>query len=184
MNIGILGGTFDPPHFGHLGMATHVLKTGQVDEIWFIPCLTHRFGKAPTAFAHRVAMCRLLIDRRAQLKVSEIEKVLNRPGYTLDLVERLRSDHPMHRFFLIAGQDIYHQKAKWHHYDEIAALAPPIYVARVGERPIPEPVVEAPPNISSSDIRRRLSRNDSVAGLLPDTIRDYIEVHHLYAELS
>lgn len=182
MKIGILGGTFDPPHLGHLGMALNVLKTGKVREIWFVPCLAHRFGKAPTAFEHRVAMCRILIAGHAPLSVSTIEKSINRPGYTLDLVIRLIADFPTHRFYLIAGQDIYHQKENWHHYNEIALLAPPIYVARVGEPPIPEPLVEAPIDVSSSEIRQLLAEKQPLEDRIPAEIVEYINTHKLYTK--
>jgi nicotinate-nucleotide adenylyltransferase len=182
--VGILGGTFDPPHFGHLGMAVNVLSTRQVGEIWFVPCLTHRFGKAPAPFADRMAMCRLLISGQEKMCVSEVEAELNRPGYTLALVKRLMADHPGHTFRLVAGQDIYHQRDKWHHYDEIAAIAPPIYVARVGEPPIPEPTVPAPPDVSSSELREMIASRTPVDGLLPKTIIQYIEAHHLYVDAS
>jgi nicotinic acid mononucleotide adenylyltransferase len=107
-----------------------------------------------------------------------------RPGYTLALVKKLMADHPGHTFRLVAGQDIYHQRDKWHHYDEIAAIAPPIYVARVGEPPIPEPTVPAPPDVSSSELRKMIASRTPVDGLLPKTIVQYIEAHHLYVDAS
>ena len=180
MIIGVLGGTFDPPHLGHLGMSMNVLDTGLVDEIWFVPCLKHRFGKAPASFEHRLAMCRLLVSSEKRIKVSDIESALDRPGYTLDLVRKLMADHPDDTFRLIAGQDIYHQKHQWHHYDDIAVLAPPIYVARVGEPPIPEPTIPAPLDVSSSDVRDKIATGESLEGLLSPEVIAYIETHGLY----
>ena len=180
MIIGILGGTFDPPHNGHLVAAKRVIEAALTDEVWFVPCLAHRFGKAPASFAHRLAMCRLLIENTPHMRVSDIEGALNRPGYTFDLVTRLGADYPQHAFRLIAGTDIYHQREAWHRYDEIAALAPPIYVEREGENPIPEPTLPAPPNISSHEIRAEIQRGVSPKDTLPDSVRRYISTHNLY----
>ncbi len=180
MIIGILGGTFDPPHNGHLIAALHTIEAKLVDEVWFVPCLAHRFGKAPAPFEHRVAMCRLLVSENPALKVSDIEVVVNRPGYTIDLVNRLRADFPEHAFRLIAGTDIYHQRTAWHRYDEIAAMAPPIYIARRGEAPIPEPVLPAPPDISSHKLRDAIARGERPVDRMPAAVLDYIVEHKLY----
>lgn len=180
MMIGILGGTFDPPHLGHLIAAKNVLAAGLADEVWLIPCLAHRFGKAPAPFDHRLAMCRLLIEGHLNLRVSDIEVTVNRPGYTIDLVHRLMQAHPENEFRLIAGTDIYHQKDLWHHYDEIARLAPPIYVARQGEPPIPEPVLPAPPDISSHKLREAIAWGETPEDKMPRTVIDYARALGLY----
>ena len=180
MIIGILGGTFDPPHNGHLIAATRVLDAELTDEVWLIPCLAHRFGKAPADFEHRLAMCRLLIAEQPNLRVSDIEVTVNRPGYTIDLVNRLRADYPGDTFRLIAGTDIYHQKSAWHRYDEIAALAPPIYVERRGEAPIPEPTLAPPPNISSHELRDALQQGERPEDRMPGSVIDYILANGLY----
>ncbi len=180
MTVGILGGTFDPPHLGHLGVASSALSAGLVDEVWLIPCLSHRFGKSPEPFEHRLAMCELLAGDDSRIRVSDVEARLNRPGYTLDLVRRLQREHPTLAFRLIAGTDIYHEREKWHRYDEVARLAPPIYVARQGEPPIPEPTLAPPPDISSSRIRGALRRGERPEGVTLESVLRYIEAHVLY----
>jgi nicotinate-nucleotide adenylyltransferase len=182
MIAGVLGGTFDPPHLGHLQVATTVLGAGLVDEVWMVPCLTHRFGKAPVPFHHRVAMCEQLAGEDPRIKVSEIEAELNRPGYTLDLVELLMARHPDTAFRLIAGTDIYHERNKWHRYDDVAELAPPIYVERRGQPPIPGPTLAAPPDIRSSRIREAIRRGERPSGLTLDRILDYIDAEGLYRQ--
>ena len=180
MRIGILGGTFDPPHVGHLGAAIRVLDSGLTDEVWFVPCLAHRFGKAPAPFEDRLAMCELLIEGHKGLRVTDVEASINRPGYTIDLVRRLMHDFPEHTFRLIAGTDIYHQKDLWHQYDEIARLAPPIYVRRIGEPPIPEPVLPAPPEISSHRLRDVLAAGGDPTEDMPERVIEYVHEHGLY----
>ncbi len=182
MTTGILGGTFDPPHLGHLELATTALASGEVQEVWFVPCFTHRFAKQPALFKHRLAMCRLMVAGEAAMKVSDMETRLERPGYTLDLVRALRAAHPEVVFRLLAGTDIYHERDKWHRYDEVAKLAAPLYVARQGIEPIPEPTLPAPVGICSSSVRDALARGERPHDLLPREVFDYIEAHGLYRE--
>lgn len=180
MIVGILGGTFDPPHVGHLGAARIVLDSGEVDAVWLVPCVRHVFGKDPAPFEHRMAMCALLVDGFDRLEVSDAEARLADPGKTLDLVLGLEQEYPEHRFRLIAGADIYHQRHLWHRYDEVARLAPPIYVAREGVEPIDQPTLPAPPGVSSSRLREQLERRERPSAGIPESILDYIETNSLY----
>ncbi len=184
MIVGILGGTFDPPHMGHLGVAAIALASDNVDEVWFIPCVSHRFGKQPAPFEDRLAMCLLLIKGRPNMKVSDVERELLRTGHTLDLVITLRAAHPDKAFRLLAGSDIYHEKEKWHRYNEIARLAPPIYVERQGIEPIPEPTLKAPIKTDSSNLRIALARGERPIDTVPTEVLDYIETNGLYREES
>jgi nicotinate-nucleotide adenylyltransferase len=180
MIVGIFGGTFDPPHLGHLGAARAALDSGEVDEVWLVPVLAHRFGKTPAPFEDRLAMCRLLVAGEEGMEVSEMERELERPGYTLDLVEALGRAHPEARFRLIAGADIYHERHEWHRYDDIAALAPPLYVAREGVAPIPEPTLPAPPPVVATEVREALARGERPVDALPEAILEYIAANRLY----
>jgi nicotinate-nucleotide adenylyltransferase len=180
MIVGVLGGTFDPPHVGHLDVATLALEAKAVDEVWIVPCLEHRFGKKPAPFPDRMAMCRLLAASDPRLKVSDVEARLNRPGYTLDLIQLLQRDHPGVAFRLIAGSDIYHEKDKWHRYDEVAALAPPVFIERAGERPIPHPTLGPAVEVSSSELREALISGERTSHLIPRAVLAYIDTHGLY----
>jgi nicotinate-nucleotide adenylyltransferase len=180
MIVGILGGTFDPPHVGHLGAARAAVDSGQIEVAWLVPCVRHAFGKLPAQFKHRMAMCSLLVEGHEGVEVSDAEARLAEPGKTLDLILGLRQEHPEHGFRLIAGADIYHQRHLWHRYEEVARLAPPIYVARKGVESIDLPTLPAPPNISSSQIREQLDQRERPVGGVPEAILDYIEEHGLY----
>jgi nicotinate-nucleotide adenylyltransferase len=180
MIVGILGGTFDPPHLGHLGVARAALESGQVAEVWLVPCVRHALGKEPTGFDHRLAMCRLLVDGDPRIAVSQAEADLPEPGKTLELVLALERAHPSHEFRLIAGADIFHERHKWHRYDEVARRASPIYVARAGVAPIPEPTLPAPIDVSSSEVRALLERCERPTRGVPASILDYIEQERLY----
>jgi len=180
MDVGILGGTFDPPHKGHLELARIVLSSGEVEQVWFVPCFAHRLGKQPASFADRLAMCRLLVADEVSMCVSDIEQELEHPGYTLELLHALAARYPSHGLRLVAGTDIYHEREKWHRYDEVASLAPPIYVERLGSPPIPLPMLPPPPEISSSRIRQEIENGISTCVDVPQEVMDYIVSRGLY----
>jgi len=180
MRIGVLGGTFDPPHLGHLELCRTALSSGQVDVVIMVPCLVHAFDKRPAPFEHRVAMCELLAGLDVDVIVSEEEATLARPGRTLDLLKALAARHPAASLRLVAGSDIYHERERWHAFDEVEALAPPLYVCREGQPPIPGPVLASPPPISSSGIRAQLARGLVPRDLLGEAVAEYIVRNGLY----
>jgi nicotinate-nucleotide adenylyltransferase len=178
--VGIFGGTFDPPHGAHLELARTVLAHCAADRILFVPCFRHAFGKRPTAFAHRISMCELLVADEPCMEVSEIEKGLENPGRTLELVAALESARPGDRLRLVVGSDIFFQREKWYRYEEIERRAPPVYVERRGVPPIPVPALPAPPDVSSSAIRERIAAGADPRALLPPRVAEYVERHRLY----
>ena len=106
MEIALFGGSFDPPHVGHLLAAAYVLATEPVDELWFVPVAGHPLGKPLQApFEHRAELCELAIAdlglRRA--RVSRVEAELGGEGRTVDLLEHLHRAHPQHRWALVLG---------------------------------------------------------------------------------
>ena len=184
MNIGILGGTFDPPHFGHLEVARNTLETGLVDEVWFVPCLIHRFAKSPAPFEDRLAMCELMLKDEPNTKVSDFEKTLTRPGYALDLIVALKAVNPGNAFRLIAGTDIWFERESWFKYDEVIKHAPPIYVKREGTDPIPEPTLPMPPGISSSEVRGLVEKGKKPLDMIPEPVLEYIIDRGLYRRID
>ena len=124
MKVGIFGGTFDPPHNGHLALCRTVLESALVDRVIIVPCLRHAFGKQPVPFEHRVAMCELMAGQDEEVLVNEAEAALDEPGKTLALVRYLMSNNPDVEFRLVAGSDIWHERDKWYHFDDIARADP------------------------------------------------------------
>ncbi len=179
--VGVFGGTFDPPHLGHLGLARSVLDSNLVGEVWFIPCLTHRFRKEPAPFDDRIAMCRLLIAGESHMRVSTVETRIAEPGVTLMMIEKLKNENPDLDFRLVAGTDIYHEKEKWFQYEDIEKLAPPIYVERVGVASIPFPTLPGPMEVSSRELRLLLSKGARPSDKLSREVMDYILDHDLYS---
>lgn len=188
--IGLFGGSFNPPHVAHQLVALYVLECQPVDELWFVPTFRHAFGKDLAPFADRVAMCELaMAPLGARVRVSELEKELaERPGFvasrTLHLLEELIARHPEHSFRLVLGTDILAETDKWYRWDEVARLAPPLVIGRAGHLDALPPGSSATelamPEVSSTEVRRRLASGDAVSNLLPRQVVRYIDDRGLY----
>ena len=178
--IGILGGTFDPPHLAHLAMIQVVLEANLVDQVLMVPCFRHAFDKQPVSFEHRLKMCRLMTSDFDFIEVSDAERELTTPGRTLALLELLEKKYTSSSFRLIVGGDIYQERQKWYRFDLVAKMAPPIYLARRGVTLRKEDWLDAPPEMSSSDIRKRLANGENVNEFLAPSVVAYIARHRLY----
>lgn len=196
--VGIMGGSFDPPHLGHLiaaRWARHYLGHGAT--IWVIPSGDHPFGKRLTPAEHRLAMCALTFGEDAMV-ISRIEidraARLTQPTYTIDTLHELRHVHPAASLRLILGTDVMTEITRWRAWDEVAAIAPPLWVPRVGFDEIAESAVEMdsptaadesalpprPPGISSREIRQMLRDGRDVSAFMAPHVLEYIRTHHLY----
>lgn len=179
MRVALYGGSFNPPHVGHLLVTAWLLATADVDEIWLLPTWVHAFGKELAPFVDRVVMCeRLAAHFRDRVVVSSVESEVP-SGRTLDTLEHLMARHPGVSFRLVVGTDILAETAQWKAWDRVVELAPPILVARGGH---PHPEAEDPvmPEVSSTEIRRRLAEGEPVDRLVPATVLDYVRERGLY----
>jgi nicotinate-nucleotide adenylyltransferase len=178
--VALLGGSFNPPHVGHLMAALYVHATRPVDEVWLMPSFHHPFGKKMEPFEHRVEMCRAMAEGRGDwLKISEVEKEIGKDGRTIDTLEHLIAAHPEHRFALIIGSDILKDLPHWKAWDRIQQLAQVIVLHRAG---YPDPSALGPPlaEVSSTEIRKRLEARDPPEDLVPRAVLDYARAHRLY----
>lgn len=198
--VGILGGTFDPIHLGHLEAASSAQKALSLDRVLLLPSRTppHRSAEPRASVFHRFAMAALAAAERG-MSVSDIEVRREGPSYTALTLETLHRDGflPTQLFF-IAGSDAFADVASWYDYPRILQLANFIVVSRPGaphpsdlianpESPFTDPSrptvysVEAEtPNVSSTDIRRRVGAGESIDGLVPSSVAGHIRRHHLY----
>ena len=186
--VALLGGSFNPPHVGHLLLAQYVLATAPIDELWLLPTFRHAFGKALAPYADRLAMCDLVArELGPRASASSLEADLAaRPDFvssrTVHLLEALARDRPEITPRLVIGTDILHETSGWLRWDDVARLAPPIVVGRGGVSappPWPEPVVTMP-EVSSTRVRELLGAGADVAGLLPRAVIGYIAERQLY----
>ena len=200
MRLGLLGGTFDPIHRGHLVTAQSVRQQLDMDEVWFLPTgLPWMKRGAPLSAArHRQAMVELAVGGYEGFAVSTIE--LERPGetYTVDTLEHLRAQRDAEdELFFIMGADTLEGFHRWKEPGRILELATVVVASRPGygetgpqelERALPgarerivmvrTPLVE----VSGSELRQRVAQGLSIRGLLPDSVAEYVEAHGLYRE--
>ena len=172
MEIALFGGSFDPPHVGHLLAAAYVLATEPVDELWFVPVAGHPLGKPLQApFEHRAELCELAIAdlglRRA--RVSRVEAELGGEGRTVDLLEHLHRAHPQHRWALVLGSDLAAQRAQWKRFERIEELARMIPIERAGF-PVPGGAGALLPEVSSTQVRALLASGGDASRLVPRAV--------------
>jgi nicotinate-nucleotide adenylyltransferase len=195
MRLGVLGGTFDPIHNGHVAAAEAAVDCANLDEVVFVPTGNppHR-PPAEASPAQRLEMCRLATNDDPRFAVSDIEVTREGPSYTLDTLWALRGANPHAELFLVLGWDAASQLRSWHRPDEVLAIAPIVVVSRPGrnapaEADIrsagldPARIVLCPrptPSVSGSEIRRAIAAGKSVAGMVPPAVERYIAAHHLY----
>src|SRR3990167_4251698 len=120
MEISLLGGSFNPPHVGHLMAALYLRATLASDEVWLLPSFNHPFGKPLEPFEDRGAMCEAMaLDVGPWLKVSRAESEVGGEGRTIELLEWLLPRHPGVKFRWVIGSDILGDLPKWKSWDRI-----------------------------------------------------------------
>jgi len=190
MRIALLGGSFNPPHMGHQMVCLYLLEAEQFDRVWLVPCYRHAFSKPLETFERRLKMCRLCAEPFAgRVEVSGIEKQLADGGVnrTIDTLHSLDSQYPKKEFTLVIGSDILAEAPSWKGFDEIRARYPVLVLRRAGhEIESREEGLRYSKTVfiemSSTGIRDRLGRGESVAGLVPSSVLEYIEDEGLYRD--
>jgi nicotinate-nucleotide adenylyltransferase len=166
MRIGVLGGSFHPPHVGHALVAGWLGWSDRVDEVWLIPAFEHAFGKALAPFDDRVRWCGALAAAVGPwIRVETIERELGGTSYTIRTLDALAARHPEHAFRLVVGADVLPETPRWRDWARIEAAYAPIVVGRVGFGAVPGAPVF--PEVSSTAIRAALARGEDVSALVP-----------------
>jgi nicotinate-nucleotide adenylyltransferase len=184
--IGILGGTFDPPHIGHLVVANEVLDALQLDEVRFMPnhVPPHKKKTMDISDGDRLAMLHYAIDGNEFFSVETIEMERKGTSFTYETIQLLRQREPDHEFYFIIGADMIEYLPKWHKIDELIELITFVGVKRptYNERTeYPIMMVEIPEMlISSSKIREKIKGCKTTKYLLPEKVIRYIEENDLY----
>lgn len=187
--IGLFGGSFDPVHNGHIEAVNSFLESGLIDEIWILltPAPPHKPDQKKTDFEHRYNMLKLAFQESDNIKISNLEKDLPKPSYTLQTILHLKAQHPDKTFFLCLGEDSLQSFHKWHKYDEILEECMLLVVDRPGSDhgDVDSDILEKSifvdhksMNISSTEIRR--ASNSSTRMKLPDEVLSYIQKNNLY----
>ncbi len=200
--IGIIGGSFDPVHYGHLLLAECGLEQCPLDEVWFVPTAISPFKESGSqaSESQRRDMLTLAIASHPRFSINELE--WNRGGisYTCDTLEALSSEFPEHEFFFLMGADSLADFHQWKNPRRICELARLAIVSRPGSptpdlsvlQPLVEPeylnqlancqIVMPAMDLSSSNIRRRVEHQQSIRFRLPRAVEQYIATQGLYQQ--
>ncbi len=180
--VAVFGGSFNPPHVGHVLACALVRSTEDIDRLLVVPAYKHPFAKALAPFDDRVTMCELAMGWMPGVEVSRVEEELGGESRTLRTLETLAETHPDWRLRLIIGADILAEAHRWFGFDAIAKLAPPIVLGRAG--------VDAPgagpaflPEVSSTLVRAAIARGDwsEAERRVPRAVLAHVRARGLYA---
>jgi nicotinate-nucleotide adenylyltransferase len=186
--IGVMGGTFDPIHHGHLVAASEVAQSFDLDEVVFVPTGRPWQKEGVTESEHRYLMTVIATASNPQFTVSRVDIDRAGPTYTIDTLRDLQEQRPGAELFFITGADAVAQILGWRDHDELWDLAHFVAVSRPGHVLTTEGLpsknvsqLEIPAlSISSTDCRARVRRGHPVWYLVPDGVVQYIAKHHLY----
>ena len=196
-SLGILGGTFDPIHIGHLRMAEHVFNSMELEKIIFIPAYVppHKLGQDFAPAQDRYAMTELAVAAKPHFTVSDMELKRTGVSYTIDTIRQLHAQYGDRELNFIIGADSVAQLHTWHNIEEMLELTRFVAVWRPGYEGAMEEMVQhlgqrarervllldTPVyDISSTEIRTRIRQGASLAGLVPQAVEKYIYEHGLY----
>lgn len=207
--IGILGGTFDPIHYGHLRPGQQALRALRLQELRFIPAAHPPHRRMPIAACeHRLRMVELAVAERPGLRVDDRETRRGGPSYTVVTLESLRAENETQSICLLMGADAFRGIESWYRWERLLQLSHIIVLQRPGwptprdDKDLPvwardvicddnRQLAEkrnglimfqsvTPQDISASNIRMMIARGESVRGMLPDVVLSYIRANQLY----
>lgn len=193
MKVGIMGGTFDPIHIGHLIAAQHAYEQAGLDEVWFMPTnVPPHKEHAPKASAEqRLHMVKLAVESHPYFRPLDIELRKGGISYSIDTVKLLLQEHPGIHFSYIIGADMVQFLPKWYQIGELVQLISFIGLKRPGYildlEDLPEQVQAAVTlaemplmELSSTRIRNRIANGQSIRYMVPDCVYEYIEENGIY----
>jgi nicotinate-nucleotide adenylyltransferase len=191
MKIALFGGSFNPPHIAHQLICLYLIEYKKFDKVWVIPCYRHAFeDKHPIEFNHRHEMCQLMTaPLGSKVTVSGVEQLLygvHGKNYTIDTIRDFKSRWPNDDFTLIIGADIIEDLNRWKEFHEIRKLVDILVHSRNGYIEANSTIWRfdvanfVGPEVSSTDIRQRINRGESIEGLVSTSIQEYIKKNRLY----
>jgi len=197
--IGIMGGTFDPVHNGHLLLGRQAYEEFDLDEIWYMPSHIppHKKDHKITSAEDRIEMLRLALMGIPYCVVSEFEMQREGNTYTAHTLELLQKEYPENHFYFIIGADSLFQIERWYHPEKVMALTTLLVSGREyegSERTFDEqieyltekysakihPMHNEEVDIASADIRKRISENKDITKDVPKAVAEYILTRGLY----
>lgn len=196
--VAYFGGTFDPPHWGHLAIARRVLAARVADEVWFVPVFAppHKDGGVIASFEHRKNMLELLLQGESGMQICEVEKSLGKtPSYTVDMLGELKRQYPRYEFVLLIGGDSLEQLGSWHRVEDLLQGYEILVYPRqncdfaTALRKLPgskmkkiSPLDGVFCQVSSTEARKKLEKNQSADNIIPQAVLHYIKENGLYGQ--
>ena len=196
MRVGILGGTFNPPHLGHLVCAQEAYIQLDLQRVLLIPARIppHKPIDDEPGAEHRLELCRRAVDADERFVVSDLEVLREGPSYTVDTLRQLHATTPDSELFLILGGDVAAGLPRWRKPDQVLSLATVAVAKRRGtSREAVQAALETLPGggrvrffrmprigVSSTMVRRRVRAREPIRYLVPDAVASYIAEHDLY----
>lgn len=187
MRRGVFGGSFDPVHQGHLSVAAAAAGALQLDRVHFVPARQQPFkmGAHCASAADRAAMLERAVAHDPRFVVDRREMERTGTSYTVDTLRSLRAEFPGDRLFFLVGADAALELPQWHEASRLPELADIVVLTRPGAdvptSSLIDRVLEVPPvDVAATEIRERVARGESIAGLVPDAVAEYMAERGLY----
>lgn len=187
MKIGILGGTFNPVHLGHIRLAEGALDKLFLDKLVFIPAYMppHKPGEGMISPEDRYRMVELAVEGLANIEVSDIEMRVKEKSYSINTVKKLKDIYGDHEIYFIAGSDYADELDTWKEIDSLKKLCSFVIATRPGYKLESPPentrsIEIATPDISSTNIRKRIRAAREFKELVPEKVYGYIKDRGLY----
>lgn len=193
MQIAILGGSFNPPHLGHILISQQILDFLDFDEVWLTPCYQHTFLKHLAPIPDRVQMVKMIVDDRIKFSEEEIKNKLS--GDTIDLMDILAKKYPNNDFSFVIGSDNLSGFKRWGRWQKLIItydfiiFPRPNFSGNLSQYRLDNPKYKfqflnnpllVTSDISSTKIRERINKGISIKHLVPQKVEEYIVKHNLY----
>lgn len=199
--MGLLGGSFDPIHQGHVDMALQMAESLQLDSVVLMPTFVppHKIRESMASAEHRLEMCRLAVKDYPQLQVSDLELTREGASFTVDTLKELCRQYPDVKWYLITGADMFVTLRTWYRFEEIAQMAVLCTFAREGTdleklqdyaNGLTADGIDCYVNpcsimtVSSTEIRERIAKGERLAELVPPAVEEYMVQNGLYSQAT
>lgn len=191
--VGLLGGSFDPVHNGHVAIARSFLNSDYISELWILltPEPPHKTEQVFCDYKYRLKMLQGAFRHMNGVKIKEIEKNLPRPSYTVQTLKYLEKEYPDYNFYLCLGEDSVFNFKKWKNWKQILDFCELLVVSRPSTEDLDlDPdiaekvhlVDHRPIEISSTDIRNRIAEGRDISDLVPQEVNKIIKKENLYSQ--
>jgi nicotinate-nucleotide adenylyltransferase len=186
--LGILGGLFDPIHYGHLALSRHALEQLNLTKVLLIPSHNPPHREEISDYTHRLRMTEIAVEKDDGLEASDLESHIEGQSYTLKTLKRLRKQYPEFTLYFLIGSDNLKKMEDWYKPEEIMSLAQVVMAKRPGEEgsapgKYRERIIEIdmpPVDISSTQIREAVRSGRPIDKLVPEKVAQYIKGNNLY----